>query len=178
MKFLLNSIPTISFFIFYKFYDIFIASFSLMIASLFTFIITSILFNSINKHDLINLIFVIVFGFLTLFYHNSSYIKWKVTIIYFLISIVFLINYLFIKNNLLNIIFKNTIQLSKNVWRKLSLFWSIFFLICAVSNTYIILYFSEQTWVTFKIFGLTILTLIAVIINGFYIYFLKSKIIQ
>lgn len=173
MKFLLNLIPTLSFLITYKFYDIFVASFVLIIISLCTFIITSIIFNSINKTDVINLVFIIIFGFLTIFNHNGNYIKWKITIIYLLIFFSFLINYFFMKKTFLQMIFEKKIKLSQNIWKKLSLIWSIFFLICASINTYVLLYCSEQTWVTFKVFGLAILTLLAAIISGLYIQLFK-----
>lgn len=173
MKYFLNIIPTLSFFISYIFYNIFISSMTLVITSFISLIITKLAYKSISKHDLFNLICIIFFGLLTFFSHNSDYIKWKITILYLLIFLGFLINIFFMKKTFLEIIFENKIHISKHSWKKLNILWSLFFLMCSIINTYVIFLCSEKTWVTFKVFGLTTLMLIAIIISGLYTYSLK-----
>ncbi|XBC37896.1 MAG: septation protein IspZ [Buchnera aphidicola (Meitanaphis elongallis)] len=175
MKFFLNFVPIFTFFIVYKLYDMFIASILLMISTILICVLIKLLFKKIEKIDYINCISVVFFGSLTLFFHNSIYIKWKVTIIYLCFSISFIINYLLVKKPLIRQLLEEKIKLTDCIWKQLDIVWSIFFLICAIMNLYIMLYASENMWMYFKVFGLTILTLCFALTNIIYIYFLLSK---
>ncbi|QCI23283.1 septation protein IspZ [Buchnera aphidicola] len=175
MKQLLNFVPIFSFFIVYKFYNIFLASTILMILTISVCILFKVVFNNIDKMDYINCICVLFFGSLTLLFHNSNYIKWKVTIIYLFLFLSFLINHLLIKKPLIQQLLGKQIRLTDSSWNILNIIWSIFFLICAIINLYVMFYFSESMWVLFKVFGLTFLTLFFIFINIIYIYYLTSR---
>ena len=92
MQKILNLLPIITFFIIYKAYDIFIACKFLIIISGIIFILNWIIYKKIEKINLINFILITIFSSLTIFFHNSSFIKWKITIIYMLFFIVLLIS--------------------------------------------------------------------------------------
>ncbi|XBC38417.1 MAG: septation protein IspZ [Buchnera aphidicola (Floraphis choui)] len=175
MKHLFNFIPILTFFITYKFYNIFNASAVLMLSTLLICILNKILFNKIDKLDLINCISVLFFGCLTLLLHDSNYIKWKITIIYLFFFFLFLINYLLFKKPLIQKLLEKKITLTRSTWNNLDIIWSIFFLICAGMNVYFMFYLSENMWVLFKVFGLTFLTLFFIFINGIYIHYSISK---
>ncbi|XBC43553.1 MAG: septation protein IspZ [Buchnera aphidicola (Meitanaphis flavogallis)] len=171
MKHLLNITPIFTFFIAYKLYNIFYASIVLIITTVLACILMKIMFNEIEKIDYINCISVLFFGSLTLLFHNSTYIKWKVTIIYLILSLVLFINQIYFKKLLIQKWLEKKITLTNANWKKLNIIWSIFFLSCAGINLYVMHYLSENTWVLFKVFGLTLITLCFILINGIYISF-------
>ncbi|XBC44607.1 MAG: septation protein IspZ [Buchnera aphidicola (Schlechtendalia peitan)] len=175
MKHFLNFFPILIFFIIYKFYDIFIASAVLIISTIVTCILIKFLLNEMDKTDYINCISSFLFGSLTLLFHNSNYIKWKATIIYLILALILLMNYLLNKKSLIQHLLEKKITLNNSIWRKLTIIWSFFFLVCASINSYAVLYLSENTWITLKVFGLTFLTLLFMLFNGIYINHLISK---
>ncbi|CAL4322295.1 Probable intracellular septation protein A [Buchnera aphidicola (Protaphis terricola)] len=176
MKKILYLLPIITFFIFYKIYDIFIASEILTIISFVTCILDWIMYKKINKINFLNFI-TIIFNSLAIFFHNSYFIKWKITIIYMFISIVLLFSQVFSKKPILQKFLENKIKISNIEWKKLNFFWALFFLFCSILNIYIMLFFSENTWVNFKVFGLSILTIFSILTTVIYINFkmLKKK---
>lgn len=169
MQKILNLLPIITFFIFYKIYDIFIASKFLIIISGFTCILDWIISKKIDKINLISFILIAVFGSLTIFFHNSQFIKWKITIIYIFFSIVLLISQFYKKKPIIQKFLEKNIKLDDIYWKKINFFWALFFLFCSILNIYIAFYFSEETWVNFKVFGLSILMLFSILTTSVYI---------
>ncbi|XBC40986.1 MAG: septation protein IspZ [Buchnera aphidicola (Nurudea yanoniella)] len=175
MKHILNLIPVFIFFIMYKVFNIFSASIGLMISTVLICILIKIIFKKLDKMDCINCISVLFFGFLTLLFHNSMYIKWKITIIYLCLFFACLISYLFSKKPFIQKILEKKIILKDCIWKKLNIIWAIFFLICAGMNWFCMFFLSENMWILFKVFGLTFLTLCFIFINGIYIHYIISK---
>ena len=108
---------------------------------------------------LITAIIVIVFGGLTLFLQNETFIKLKPTIIYVLFGAALLIGLAFGKP-LLGLVFDSVFHLTDEGWRKLTLRWALFFLALAVLNEIVWRTQSTDTWVTFKVFGVVPLTFV------------------
>ncbi|QCI20998.1 septation protein A [Buchnera aphidicola (Hyperomyzus lactucae)] len=175
MKQILNILPMLIFFIFYKFYDIFIASGSLIITSGLLCIIYWVIYNEIDKINLFSFFVIAFFGSLTIFFHDSQFIKWKITIIYIIFSIVLLTSQFLTKKPIIQRFLEKDISISNVDWRKINFFWSLFFLFCSILNIYIAFWFSEKTWVTFKVFGFTSLTFFLILITGIYINYKISK---
>ena len=82
MKFLIDFLPTLIFFIVFKWVDIFAATAALMGATALQIVGLKLLRYPVEKCTWITLGFVTVFGTLTLVFHDDAFIKWKVTIIY------------------------------------------------------------------------------------------------
>ncbi|QIQ41862.1 MAG: septation protein A [Buchnera aphidicola (Microlophium carnosum)] len=175
MKQILNIFPMLVFFIFYKFYDIFIASGSLIVTSGLVCILYWVFYNEIDKISLFSFLVISFFGSLTIFFHDSQFIKWKITIIYIVFSIVLLISQFLTKKPMIQRFLEKDIKISNIYWRKINFFWSLFFLFCGILNIYIALYFSEKTWVNFKVFGVTSLTFFLILITSIYINYKISK---
>ncbi|QCI18253.1 septation protein A [Buchnera aphidicola (Aphis nasturtii)] len=177
MQKILNLLPIITFFIFYKTYDIFIASKFLIITSGLTCILHFIFYKKVDKINLISFILISILGSLTILFHNSQFIKWKITIIYMFFSIILLISQFYEKKPMIQKFLEKNIKLSSIYWKKINFFWALFFLFCSILNIYIAFCFSEEAWVNFKVFGLSILMLFSIVITSVYINYktLKKK---
>ena len=169
MKQLLDFIPIVVFFIFYKNDDIFIATQALLIASVFQMIIIYIIYRAFEKAQLISFYVSLLFGGLTLLFQDASFIKIKLSIVYGIFGIVLLISEL-LHRSILKRMIPNELQLSDVLIAKLSYIWSGYFFVCAVLNLYIAYYFSEATWVNFKVFFFPLMMLVFMILNVLYIY--------
>jgi intracellular septation protein len=78
-------------------------------------------------------ILVVVFGALTLYLHDPSFIKMKPTILYAAFGIALLGGFIFDKP-LLPVVLDNAIALTERGWRILTLRWAIFFFALATLN--------------------------------------------
>ncbi|HVO16413.1 MAG TPA: septation protein A [Alphaproteobacteria bacterium] len=102
---------------------------------------------------------VMVFGGLTLWLDDDTFIKMKPTIINGLFAAV-LFGGLIFRRPFLKPLFGPVLQLDEPGWLKLSLRWAIFFAAVAVLNEIVWRNFSTDNWVTFKVFGILPLTVI------------------
>ena len=62
-----------------------------------------------------------------------------------------------------------TAQLTAGQWNALNLVWASFFAVLGGLNLYVAFSFSEAAWINFKVFGLTGLTLVFIIVQGIWI---------
>lgn len=170
MKQLLDFLPLVVFFVFYKLYDIYVASGALIAATALALIITWIKYRKVEKMTLITFVMVAVFGTLTLVFHDDLFIKWKVTVIYVLFSGALLVSQLVLKKPLIQRMLGKELTLPDAVWGKLNIAWALFFLLCGLANIYVAFWLPENVWVNFKVFGLTVLTLVFTLLSGIYIF--------
>ncbi|MEE4410784.1 MULTISPECIES: septation protein A [unclassified Serratia (in: enterobacteria)] len=170
MKQFLDFLPLIVFFAFYKLYDIYVASGALIVATALALVFTWIKYRKVEKMTLITFLMVLVFGTLTLVFHNDLFIKWKVTVIYSLFALALLISQLVLKKPLVQRMLGKELTLPDKVWSNLNLAWAVFFLVCGLANIYVAFWLPQSVWVNFKVFGLTALTLVFTLLSGIYIY--------
>ncbi|QXX94560.1 septation protein A [Serratia marcescens] len=170
MKQFLDFLPLIVFFAFYKLYDIYVASGALIVATALALVFTWVKYRKVEKMTLITFLMVLVFGTLTLVFHNDLFIKWKVTVIYALFALALLISQWVLKKPLVQRMLGKELTLPDNVWSNLNLAWAIFFLACGLANIYVAFWLPQSVWVNFKVFGLTVLTLVFTLLSGIYIY--------
>ncbi|BEN11491.1 putative intracellular septation protein A [Serratia marcescens] len=170
MKQFLDFLPLIVFFAFYKLYDIYVASGALIVATALALVFTWVKYRKVEKMTLITFLMVLVFGTLTLVFHNDLFIKWKVTVIYALFALALLISQWVLKKPLVQRMLGKELTLPDNVWSNLNLAWAVFFLACGLANIYVAFWLPQSVWVNFKVFGLTVLTLVFTLLSGIYIY--------
>ena len=170
MKQLLDFLPLVVFFIFYKLYDIFVASGALIVATGLALVVSWVLYRKLEKMTIFTFVLVAVFGTLTLVFHNDEFIKWKVTVIYSLFALALLYSQWFMQEPLIQKMLGKELHLPTGVWRNLNIAWAVFFLVCGLANIYVAFWLSQEFWVNFKVFGLTGLTLAFTLLSGVYIW--------
>lgn len=170
MKQFLDFLSLMVFFIFYKLYDIYLASCALIVATLLVLIFTWMKYRKVDKISLLSFIIVLIFCTLTLIFHNDLFIKWKVTVVYFLFALSLLISQFVLKKPIIYCMLSKQLVLPKRILNNLICAWSIFCLACSAVNIYVAFWTSQSTWINFKVFGLTALTLIFAMMSVLYIY--------
>ncbi|ATU93488.1 septation protein A [Phyllobacterium zundukense] len=138
---------------------IFIATALFMAATAIALSVSWILIRSLPIMPLISGIVVLVFGALTLWLHNDTFIKMKPTIVNTLFGVI-LLGGLYFGKSLLGYVFDSAFKLNAEGWRKLTMRWGIFFLFLAVLNEVIWRSFSTDFWVAFKVWGTMPITLL------------------
>lgn len=124
-----------------------------------------ILTRKIAMVPLVSAVFVGILGVLTLWLHSDMFIKVKVTLFNALFGMILLGGVLF-GRNYLKLVMGETMQLTEQAWRTLTIRWGIFFLFLAVLNEIVWRNLSTDAWVNFKVFGLLPLTLVFAFANA------------
>jgi intracellular septation protein len=169
MKQLLDFLPLIIFFTVYKLVDIYTATGALIAATAVQIAILYFVYKKVEKMHLVTFAMVTVFGTLTLAFHDDAFIKWKVTIIYTLFAIALVASQLMNKS-IIKSMLGAELKADDAIWARVTWYWALFFMVCGLGNIYIAFSLPLETWVNFKVFGLTALTLINTIATVFYLF--------
>ncbi len=176
MKFLYDFFPILLFFIAYKIYGIYAAT-AVAIAASFVQVGWYWLKNRrFENMHLITLALLVVFGGLTLFLQDETFIKWKPTVINWLFGLVFLGSQFIGKKTIVERMMGANIELPAAVWPRINMAWALFFVFLGFVNIYVMQNFDTDTWVNFKLFGMTGLTLVFILGQGLYLTrFMKDE---
>jgi intracellular septation protein len=117
----------------------------------------------------ISLGLITVMGGATVWFHNDQFIKWKPSVLYWMMGLNFIVSQWLFKKNLLKTMMGEQLSLPDAIWQKLSWAWVAFFTVMGVLNLYVAFSFSQSTWVDFKMFGTTGLMLIFTVGQGIYL---------
>ena len=138
-------------------FGIFSATAAFMVAVLIALAVSYALTKHVAIMPLVTAGVVLVFGGLTLIFHDELFIKLKPTIIYVLFGGALLGGLAFGKP-LLGMVFDSVFNLTEEGWKKLTLRWALFFLFLAVLNEIVWRTQTTDVWVSFKLFGVIPLT--------------------
>ena len=138
---------------------IYIGTTAFMAATLIALAVASYRYHKVPIMPLVSGVLVLVFGALTLYLRDDTFIKLKPTIVYVMFAALLFAG-LMLRKPLLELLFGPVFSLSQEGWRKLTWRWALFFVAMAVVNEAVWRNFSTDVWVSFKAFGFLPLTLV------------------
>ncbi|TDQ61755.1 intracellular septation protein A [Maritalea mobilis] len=151
--------PLVLFFILNGRAGIFVATAWFMGAMVVSLVLSWLILKRIAVMPLVTGVVVLIFGGLTLYLQDDTFIKLKPTIVNMLFGGVLLGGLLF-GHSLLRYVFGDVYKLRDEGWRILTWRWTIFFFVLALINEIVWRNFSTDFWVAFKVWGIMPLTLI------------------
>lgn len=170
MKQLLEFIPIILFFIAYKFYDIYVATAVVIVATVIQVAYTLLKHRKVESMQWITLALVLVMGGATLYLQDEQFIKWKLSIIEWLFGAAFLGSQFVGKKTFVERMMSANLSLPAIIWKRLNTMWSVFFISVGFINLYVMYNFSTDDWVTFKTFGVPGLMVIFIVLQMVFLY--------
>lgn len=169
MKLLFDLFPVVLFFIAYKMYDLYVATAVIIVATFIQVGYVYLRHKRVEKIHIITLVLIIILGGLTLALQDEAFIKWKPTLVNWGFALVFLGSHYIGQKTIIERMMSQAISLPDEIWVRLSWLWIAFFVLSGVTNLYVAYMFDTDTWVNFKLFGLMGMTLVFILIQGFYI---------
>jgi intracellular septation protein len=136
---------------------IFAATAVFIVATLVALTVHYALVRKLPIMPLVSGVVVVVFGGLTLWLDNETFIKLKPTIVNTLFGVVLLVG-LYFDKPLLAVVLDSVFELTDEGWRKLTFRWALFFFVLAALNEIVWRTQSTDTWVSFKVFGIMPIT--------------------
>lgn len=155
MKIFFDLFPVILFFITFKFAGVFTATAAAMVATLAQVGWVKYRHGKVDTMLWVSFGIITVFGGATLLLHNENFIKWKPTVLYWSFSTALFISPILFKKNLMRAMLQDKLPLPDSTWLNLNLAWGLFFAALGAINLYVAFNFSTDTWVDFKLFGVT-----------------------
>jgi intracellular septation protein len=159
LKLVLELGPLALFFIAYSRLGLIGATAVMMVTVVVTLSVSYALLRRLPIMPLVTAIIVVIFGSLTLVFHNETFIKMKPTVLYLLFGGA-LLGGLAFNRPLLPVLFDGALNVTGEGWRKLTWRWAFFFLALAVLNEIIWRTQTTDIWVAFKTFGIMPLTIL------------------
>ncbi len=150
----------------YTFDGIYSATGVLMATTTLQVAITWAVTRRLEKRLLWLLLAVLVFGGATLTFRNELFIQWKPTVFNWVLAIAFGASQFIGDRNLMERTLGRQIHLPKQVWNRLNLLWVANFLIVGALNLVVAYGFSEETWVSYKLYSAIGFTLLLTILTA------------
>lgn len=174
MKPLYDLIPLLLFFAAFQLYDIYVATAVAIAAAAVQVGAQWLARRRFETLPLVTLAVLVLFGGLTLALRDDTFIKWKPTIVYWLLGAVLLASHAIGRATLLERLLGGNLALPAAVWARQNLSWALFFLALGGLNLYVAFWFRPELdaaarqaiWVNFKVFGLLALTVAFMLLQG------------
>ena len=151
--------PLVIFFAANAKFGLFVATGAFMVAVVVAIVASYVVTRHVPLMAIVTAFIVLVFGGLTLFFHDEMFIKLKPTIIYSLFAVTLGIGLLF-GRSFIAVMFDQMFNLTPKGWRILTIRWAIFFAFMAVVNEVVWRTQTTDFWITFKAFGVIPITAI------------------
>ncbi|MFI3135841.1 MAG: septation protein A [Methylococcaceae bacterium] len=170
MKQLFEFFPILFFFIAYKFYDIYVATAVVIVATVIQVGITWFKYRKVEAMQWVTLALILVMGGATLYLHDEQFIKWKLSIIEWLFGIAFIGSQYIGEKPFIERMMSTSLELPKAIWRRLNVLWGLFFISVGFINVYVMFNFNTDDWVMFKTFGVPAMMVIFIALQMVYLY--------
>ena len=176
MKLLLDFFPIILFFVAFKVWGIYAATAVAIVATIAQIAWFRYANGKVDPMQWVSLGVIVVFGGATILLQNENFIKWKPTVLYWLMGGALLVGQFIFKKNLLKSLMGAQMSLPVSAWRVLNWSWTGFFAVMGVINLWVAFSFDTDTWVSFKLFGGLGLMALFVVAQAFYLSrFMKAE---
>src|SRR6266849_8369810 len=152
MKFLFDLFPVALFFVAIQIWDIFVATAVAIAATILQVGWLLVRRKKVQPMLWASLAIIVVFGGLTLYLRDKTFILWKPTVLYWLFGSV-LAGSAFLGRTLIRALLSEQMQLPDPIWWRLNWSWVGFFAFMGAANLYVAFNYSEKIWATFKLFG-------------------------
>ena len=169
MKLLLDFFPILLFFITFKTWGIMAATAVAIAATLLQIGCLYFRNGKVEAMQWVSLVIIVLFGGATLVFHDDTFIKWKPTVLYWLMGGALALGHVVLKRNFLQSLMGSQLALPEAVWLRLLWAWSGFFVLMGVVNLWVAYNFDLDTWVSYKLFGGMGLMLVFVVLQAFYL---------
>jgi intracellular septation protein len=153
MRTFLDFFPIVLFFVAFKLHDIYTATAVLMVATSVQMAVIYAMDRKLQTMQKITLALILVFGAFTLVLQDERFIKWKPTVLYAAMAIGLAIAIWVMRKNFLKLLLGSQLELPDAVWHRLNVAWVVYTAFMAALNAYVVLYFSTEAWVSFKLWG-------------------------
>ena len=152
MKFLVEFLPLILFFIAFKWQGIYVATGVAIAAAVLQFAWLKLRGRPISTMQWLSLGIIVVFGGATLFLQDDRFIRWKPTVLYWACAAALFVGRVFYGSNWLQKLMpKDELVLPEAVWTRLTWAWIAFFVAMGCLNLYVAFNYSLDTWANFKV---------------------------
>ncbi len=168
MKILIDFLPILLFVGAYKFYNIYVATGVLMAATVAQMGLIYLIDRRLQTMHKVTLALILLFGTLTLVLQDDRFIKWKPTVLYGAMAIALAVALWILKKNYLKLLLGSQMELPDGVWMRLNVAWVIYCAFMSAINAYVVLNFSTEAWVEFKLWGYAF-PLVFLVAQGIYI---------
>lgn len=168
MKQLLEFVPLVLFFLAYKIKGIYFATGVLMAATVLQMGVIYALDRKLTIMHKVTLVLILLFGAMTLLLRDERFIKWKPTVLYVAMALTLAVALWVLKKNLLHILLGAQLKLPTGVWHRLTVAWVAYCLFMAGINAVMVLFFTTDQWISFKLWGY-VFPLAFLVGQGFYI---------
>lgn len=164
MKELLEFLPLIAFFGLYALAGIYAATAGLVICTVALTSFQWFKYRHVNRMTLVSSGLAVVLGGLTLAAHDDAFIKWKFTVVYWLMGCAAGLSAVVGERTALERVAGEHLVLPRAVWKKATWALAIYLLLAGTVNVYLIYHLSTATWIKFKagmigVFGVFIFVL-------------------
>ena len=153
MKLLLDFFPVLLFFLAFKVWGIFVATAVAIVVTLLQIGWMWRRTGHVEPMQWVSLGVIVVFGGATLLTQDETFIKWKPTVLYWLMGGALWVGWFGFKRNFLRSLMGHQLTLPDPAWLVLLHSWAFFFAIMGVLNLWVAYHFDTDTWVSFKLFG-------------------------
>ncbi|MFZ2305950.1 MAG: septation protein A [Rhodoferax sp.] len=153
MKILIDFFPILLFFGAYKLYDIYVGTAVLMAATVLQMALIYGIDRKLQALHKVTLVLILLFGTLTLVLHDDRFIKWKPTVLYAAMAIALAVAVWVANKNFLKMLLGSQLVLPDTVWHRLNVAWVAYSAFMAAINAYVVLNYSTEAWVSFKLWG-------------------------
>ena len=117
----------------------------------------------------VSLALVTVLGSATIYFHSEAFIKWKPTVLYWVMGSALLFGQLVLKKNGIKALMGAQMSLPDAIWRRVNFSWVGFFALMGIVNLWVAFNFSTAAWVNFKLFGGLGLMIVFILAQGVYL---------